>query len=557
MRMKDHGSKGDHMQIDPHNYLHNTTHPGQSFSPDGDTLRGDPKDAFLQNPCDYAAKDRPDGQVLKSLTTAKAAETLLNRESAGQPPVLWGKRCLLAPGTGLHYDSVRKRLYSVEDGHLTCTDASGFELWVHKDRNLRTDPALDREGNLYFRDDDGLYSLDCHGKERWSFPYPVTDWRASSGRSSVGKYARTPPVPGSDGTVYFLAPGQPCSLGEEGTVDFNPPAGRGDDRADSCVLVAVKDGKKKWEIPMVSLDSNPPDGICAGSDGTVYVPGYACAGKDPAPAIPAGTQEKLTIEPAVTAIGSDGREICTVKLEGMWNHFTPDPLTESPDGTVYAVSQNNRLTAIKPGGFRKKKWEVDLRSDKSDRSLIAHGGPVCDKEGNVYIAMNSVKTADFPPTYVGVLPGNDPGCLIKLNKNGTEEWRKNLDARVSAKPQMGPDGTIYCPTANGFVQVFDGQGSLVGKIAVGVKETYLNHKFSIRGSFAFGENNELFGSGAYFMGAFEPGEMKGLAASQSRRTGKGQQRGLLDGDLSRIMCDDDFLIIDGVKLHRKAPDAHI
>lgn len=63
--------------------------------------------------------------------------------------------------------------------------------------------------------------------------------------------------------------------------------------------------------------------------------------------------------------------------------------------------------------------------------------------------------------------GSADPWLYSLNRHGLENWSFVMKAGLSASPVIGPDGTVYAPTANGIFYALNNLGELIWELNLG------------------------------------------------------------------------------------------
>jgi outer membrane protein assembly factor BamB len=275
---------------------------------------------------------------------------------------------------------------------------------------------------------------------------------------------------------------------------------------------AVRDGVKQWDFETGDLLPNPS---CIGADGTVYLAnheGKTVAVKDgkklweyeglsyafPSCAGPDGT----------AYVGQAGKNLYALKDGKIkWHYEAEDWVgypSLGPDGTVYVTLRGKKLCAIKEGV---KLWDCDIDSPESARPIV---GP----DGVVYMEGKH----DFP-------------CICAV-KDGKKLWEYKINNTGGSDAALGPDGTLY--VANYFMEIFmfkDGQkvhGLRTGEILLGPPSV--------------GPDGT-----AYIVG----GTGRLMAFSPNKEPVKPEIPEIADEEKARISAEDQWIIIDGVKLEKR------
>ena len=156
-----------------------------------------------------------------------------------------------------------------------------------------------------------------------------------------------------------------------------------------------------------------------------------------------------------------------------WRFKTGDDVKGHPsiaeDGTIYVGSFDYLLYAINPNGTLK--WKRD--GDYCGSSSVAIGNDGILYFGSLYAAYPNNGTTkwslDLPNNYFsshaisadGTIYVSAGGCLIAVNPNGTEKWRKYI-GKAESCPVIAEDGTIYIGSGQddfGYLHAF-GKGPL-------------------------------------------------------------------------------------------------
>jgi len=275
-------------------------------------------------------------------------------------------------------------------------------------------------------------------------------------------------------------------------------------------LYAVKDNRLLWEFKTNGAIHNSP---CTAADGTVYVSdegGRLYAVKN--------GKEKWRC-----SFGSiDDKPVNLIPSVG-------------PDGTVYAMSywrkdvfgntwrDNCRIIAIKEdrnllgSSTAKKLWE--FRADGLDR-LSGYGGQdrVCmGPDGTIY-AGNA---------------GN-----VYAVKDGREKWRCKVNGSVEATPFLDKDGSLWVGSTDGKIYSIK-DGKRIWDCIAGSEVT---------SSPSIGPDGTLYvGSGEHNVLAIDRQDSKKESIIKSICEDKAE-----DKKAATIEQTDDWLIIDGLKVPRKA-----
>lgn len=394
-------------------------------------------------------------------------------------------------------DAKRDTVYTgvgyIDKWYLTALNSDGTVKWAFTEERGQSDPVLDKEGNIYFRTDKNLYSLDPDGNVNWKFP-------------DGGSWNDSPPVIGPDGTVYIVAAQDHISFKDE-----------------NQALVAIKDGKELWRYKSHGDYTGDPQPL-VGKDGTIYFG----ADKD----VKKGIIFKKTEEkPFLIALNPDGSEKFKADVK-YWPSYVSTQLTEGPDGTIYACHGDKELTAFNPD-TGKEKWHFHLDNRvKMDRAIARlNQVPGFDEEGNLYLASDI--TSNYPEGY-----------LIKMNSNGEKIWEKSMGTGFSTRPHIGPDGRIWVGTGRGDLASYSKDGDFKGTYRVG-------HMFS--NNFAFGDEGEIFLNTEKRIIAFQPDMSKihkGEMEEAKEKLINKEEKTEAEPEEPGIKVEKDFVEIGGVKIRK-------
>jgi len=523
-----------------------------------------PQESFLRS------TEKPE-QVMKksplitSLTSSDTAEILLGGVMGAGSGRLWEKEHEMAFFSNVVYDPRHRHIYTLEkEGEsyvLACSDNMGNHLWKDPGFSPSTSPVVDKEGDIYLNQGgDTFKALDKDGHEKWRIDYQAPHWSDEFGRDNIAKYCDIPPVVGPDGTVYTLTGGPAAQVQKDGTIDYTTKNTRGWYIDDSVKITALKNGQKKWESLALSFGNRKANHLLVGNDGTVYAAAYK---RVPNPNVVMRLLdrdwEKYHFLSHVIALNPDGTEKFAVRIKKhdgpveSWNSTTQEAMAEGADGTIFVLHSNYYIAGIKPDGLIRQPWDMEIKSEKEGDHLIFAGGPAADKEGNIYVALNSMTEDDYHMTLPGGGPGKKRGVLVKISPWGRELWRINTEERIVAKPRVDPDGNVFCATRDGLALAYDRTGKEVTRMVAGDRnpENGAVNSF-VHGDFSIGEKGEIYGKTNNTLFSLPPVNAKQRAEFLMERREAALKEGSSVPDTSRdVNIENGYLIIDGMKLKQK------
>jgi outer membrane protein assembly factor BamB len=324
------------------------------------------------------------------------------------------------------------------------------QIAVRREVYMYSSPAIGLDGTVYVGSyDSSLYAVSPGGAVKWRF-------------ATGGEVASSPAV-GSDGTVYVgsddgclyavnpegllvwrYQTGGPVSSSPAIATDGTIYVGSHDDR----LYALNSDGTLRWScLTGGDISSSPAIGL----EGTVYVGSldtlYA-VGVDGTPKW--RYDVGLGIGRASVAIGTDGVVYCgsegstssdnlhALNPDGspVWSFATSGSVSSSPaiaaDGTIYLGSSGEPgyFYALNPDGTLQ--WNFPSYERTTSAAVSA--------DGTIYYG----RTA----------------CLYALNPNGTAKWRYWTGGFVESSPSIGPDGTVYFTSGDGYLYALNGTSRL-------------------------------------------------------------------------------------------------
>jgi len=322
----------------------------------------------------------------------------------------------------------------------------GRVLWKKSVKNspsgeaVKSSPAFDKAGNVYFINDGILYCFSPAGSLKWKY---------TSGNNKVrGTPLLTEPnlllASNSRGISTFDTRGafkfktsnltgiSSISLGPHGRYYISSGAKGG-------YLAAVgKEGEMEWKYKVGEKDRTVL-GAAISPQGIAYFTtkerlgrghGYLYAVK-PDGSLKWKYQYKGESR-TVPAIGNGGTVYATIVSGGGY---------KSTDGHLYAFSPTGEL-----------KWKFKTGSEVTHLNNASYRGeanPVIGPDGTVYVASNRT------------------GKIWALDENGNQKWEFNTGSPIRSTPAIGDNGCIYFGNDNGTVYALDSEGNLKWKLELG------------------------------------------------------------------------------------------
>jgi outer membrane protein assembly factor BamB len=344
-------------------------------------------------------------------------------------------------------------------------------------------PALSTDGKtLYFAGKNSIVAVRAKDGHR--------KWRVKAGDSTLFGPTVGPDgtiyQPSWDGKLYAIKPNgdikwkyetagalsYPASINKKGTIIV----GGGDAHAgpDPLIYALKPNGDVKWTYDTGSTRSGSP---VISPDGLIYVasgptlfalrgngelawqmgpessqaadetdPGESPIGEDDdedigdGPGGETGDDDEDTGDGEDTDDGEDGED----SEEGEDDEGSEEGDSESdvagiispavgPDGTIYIGNSQGEIHAINPD-TQEIKWTYETGPAPDDETLYGLPSfPVVDKKGVVYV-------------------GAMDGKMYAINKKGEKLWSyKTKDAMSESAPALGPDGTLYFTSDDGYL----------------------------------------------------------------------------------------------------------
>lgn len=288
----------------------------------------------------------------------------------------------------------------------TCVDTSnGRVKWrFGTESSLVGSIAVDLNGTIYAADEKNLYAIKPDGSMKWKFTPEIADGNAF--------YNDATPVIGPDNTIYIQTKNGVCALNMDGAIKPKETAyfcsATGPDGAyynlNAYILFSLNpDGTEKWRFSPGYRETCTSPAI--GADGTVYTATYYFTGhyqnyvlhaispdglekwkNDSAfittsPVI--GTDGSLYVasKPNAYELNSDSLIILALNQDGTikWktetDGFIGSSLTIDKNGTLYSMSKDGYLNALKPGGTFK--WRCPTG--------VSDSSPAIGNDGTIYV----------------------------------------------------------------------------------------------------------------------------------------------------------------------------
>jgi len=324
--------------------------------------------------------------------------------------------------------------------YLVAIDEDGNLLWRrYSYREIFGNPVIDSDSNVYFTSRGGdLYAVDKDGNLKWQID--------ASARQDGS------PAIGSDGTIYYSRYG--------------------------CLSAVYPNGLASWNYYFEGSTCT----VLIGPDGTLYVTSYY---GDVHAVTPDGVQKWVCqtgeedIEHMVMPydgtliVSSHNGALVAVNRDGAvkWRIDLGGYLYESPvvglNDTIYAITQDDILHAVNADGsiiremdgFYSRSKEVAIGTDGQvyapyRTSLMYILNPEGEFAGTISIQGVTGLTIESDI----MLDANDTiylcfnnGVMKAINNDGTDKWSFKIHGRIRCAPTIGPDGTIYVGSDDGYL----------------------------------------------------------------------------------------------------------
>jgi outer membrane protein assembly factor BamB len=276
------------------------------------------------------------------------------------------------------------------------------------DYGIHITPAIDRDGSLYFGDNDGnIYALNPDFDLKWK----------KKGYFGKNNHLNAPPTIGPDGNIYMV--------GNDSLIQ-NP------------LICVTPDGSMKWRYKSsnASVASLSP---AIGKDGTVYV------------SVEGGNENRQS---GLVALHPDG----TFK----WKYTVGDTPALSPaigpDNTIY-FGTNQYLYAVNPDGSLKwitggAEYELSVPAIGADGTIyIDLGGnlsAIRPEDGSIKWTFNLIFNASYVTNKnsiaidsIGTVYVGSQDYLHAVNPDGSVKWQYYDPNALFMSPIIGHDDTIY------------------------------------------------------------------------------------------------------------------
>jgi len=229
--------------------------------------------------------------------------------------------------------------------------------------------------------------------------------------------------------------------------------------ADSCLLALYPDGSLKWRFyAQKGIFASP----ALAPDGTIYVSSlggnlYALEDSVNYARLRWSTHLEydyffLMSSPVVGAdgtiyLGSPSFYFYAVDPAGSvdWKYRTSWCIISSPaigdDGTVYVGSKDHHVYAFDP--VQKQKLWAAPTGIFYDGHLV-DSSPAIGSDGTVYVGSDQFGAAGKSPVDIDT-------SFWAFNPDGTRKWAVATGSGVESSPAIGPDGTIYFGSYDGYL----------------------------------------------------------------------------------------------------------
>jgi outer membrane protein assembly factor BamB len=298
------------------------------------------------------------------------------------------------------------------NGKAYAVRSNGFRKWLADvGGGVSGTPALTLDGGLLVPSVDGrLYCLESAGG--------ALRWYVNFGTPLEGS-----PVSGPGGRVYLQVGSQLHAVSNQGKILWS--------RA-----ISVK--RRNWAC-----------GPAIANDGTVYVHGTDSAGD--------------SLEGWTYAFSPAGEQLWAYPSGAAWA-YDRSPVV-GPGGQIYSVGLDQLVRLEAEGSLS---WSLPLAQLSSNVAVSALGDSYVNSgrieayhadQSPLWISGDQVSNLEHSSpaldaqgrVYVG---GGLDNKVVALASNGSSLWQYNLSSRMLGQPAIGPDGTLFCATADGRIFAF-------------------------------------------------------------------------------------------------------
>ncbi len=288
-------------------------------------------------------------------------------------------------------------LGSLQEFYLFALDTNGTEKWrCHLNGCVWATPAISQNGAVIFPTWGGygtVYAINSDGTVKWTFKDDQ-----SAGISS--------PAIANDGTIYY-----------------------GSDRyPDYFIYALYPNGTLRWRYSTGHIVMAAP---VIGQDGTIYI----------------GSGDYYFY-----ALNPDG----TLRWRFKTGDYIKGSASIAPDGTIYVPSFGGYFYALYPNGTMK--WKA------STGGIVASAGFALAQDGTIYVGTEILRayypngtlrwSVDVQGDIYGTVPAvsadgtiyvSAGNCLVAVNPDGTERWRKQItnDVIIRSSPSISPNDWVY------------------------------------------------------------------------------------------------------------------
>jgi outer membrane protein assembly factor BamB len=268
---------------------------------------------------------------------------------------------------------------------------------------------------------------------------PVIAWQFNAG-DTIG----SSPVLGRDGTVYFGTGIAPQFM------------------ATKFFYALTPEGKVKWTFP---VESGVFSSAAVGPDGKIF---FSCFDANlyaiedsltyPHYLWQANLGNKAYSSPNIGPdgtiyVGSLSFFIWAFKNDGSarwvyisdWCVFSSPAL--SPDGMIYIGSKDEHLYAFQEDGD--KAWAAATGTFFD--GYLVDSSPAVGDDGTIYVGTD-------PRGASGFLPVPVDNVFFAFRPDGQVKWRYPIKDGIESSPAIGPDGTIYVGSYDGYIYALEDHG---------------------------------------------------------------------------------------------------